>query len=132
VEEIEDGLKKFEQQEKVDMDEFYQLKEVSTHRHRIRSIAPCFERCVLITIILVIFFFFFVQELDDNLKRILKQILNIVEPGAADTKIVSALKTSLECLPVGALCSPPYMSPREMSEPDKCSWLVGWLAVNVA
>ncbi|ELR17997.1 uncharacterized protein ACA1_209420 [Acanthamoeba castellanii str. Neff] len=66
VEEIEDGLKKFEQQEKVDMDEFYQLKE----------------------------------ELDDNLKRILKQILNIVEPGAADTKIVSALKTSLECLPV--------------------------------
>jgi hypothetical protein len=28
VEQIEEGLKKFEQQEKVDMDEFYQLKEV--------------------------------------------------------------------------------------------------------
>jgi hypothetical protein len=88
VEEIEGGLKKFEQQEKVDMDEFYQLKE----------------------------------ELDDNLKRILKQILNIVEPGAAasssssssstkiDTKIVSVLKTSLELLPVGTCSCPPPSS----------------------
>lgn len=28
VEEIEDGLKTFEKQEKIDMDEFYQLKDV--------------------------------------------------------------------------------------------------------
>jgi len=53
VEEIEDGLKKFEQQEKVDMDEFYQLKEVSIHRHPVRLIAPSFDRCVLIATIIV-------------------------------------------------------------------------------
>ncbi len=62
MEEIEDGLKKFEQQEKVDMDEFYQLKEVSIHRHPVRSIAPSFNRCVLITaVIVVVIFFFFIS-----------------------------------------------------------------------
>jgi hypothetical protein len=75
------------------MDEFYQLKEV---RPSSESLVPeMLPPPPLLTRNE------HSQELDDNLKGILKQILNIVEPGAADTKIVCALKHSLELLPVG-------------------------------
>lgn len=73
------------------MDEFYQLKDVH-----------------LLPLTFLLWYntyegFGRIQELDENSKSILKNILKVVEPEAAhiDKKIVCALKNSIDMLPIG-------------------------------